>query len=168
MARADVGQSNILFWNKQVARGAQILSALLIRALPSAADTPQHQDAREGSPLASFKSSGISNLHSVAKPFKNTEYANSRRWKNLKQVVAQEQADSDWPVDFPAYWAIDAPPSLLPQKKYCDITGLPALYTDPKTNIRYHSAEVYRVVRTLPPGSEQLYLAARNANVTLK
>ncbi|KAJ2503418.1 Co-chaperone [Coemansia sp. RSA 1972] len=134
----------------------------------SAADTPQHHDAREGSPLASFKSSGISNLHSVAKPFKNTEYTNSRRWKNLKQVVAQEQADSDWPVDFPAYWAIDAPPSLLPQKKYCDITGLPALYTDPKTNVRYHSAEVYRVVRTLPPGSEQLYLAVRNANVTLK
>ncbi|KAJ2817146.1 Co-chaperone [Coemansia erecta] len=134
----------------------------------SAADTPQHLDPREGSPLVSFKTCGITDLHSVSKPFKNAEYKSGRRWKNLKQVVAQEQADGDWPVDFPAYWAIDAPPSLVPQKKYCDITGLPAKYTDPKTNVRYHSAEVYRIVRTLPPGSEQQYLALRNANVTLK
>ncbi|KAJ1833658.1 Co-chaperone [Coemansia sp. RSA 2706] len=134
----------------------------------SAADTPMHQDPREGEPLASFKTSGITNLYSVAKPFKNAEYKSGRRWKNLKQVVAQEQADSDWPVDFPAYWAIDAPPSLAPQKKYCDITGLPAKYTDPKTNVRYHSAEVYQIVRTLPPGAEQQYLALRNASVTLK
>ncbi|KAJ2766433.1 Co-chaperone [Coemansia nantahalensis] len=134
----------------------------------SAVDTPASQDPREGEPLTSFKTAGISNLNEVAKPFKNTEYASSRRWRNLKQVVAQEQASGDWPVDFPAYWAADAPPSLLPQKKYCDITGLPAPYTDPKTNVRYHSAEVYRVLRALPQGTEQQYLALRNASVTLK
>ncbi|KAJ2615637.1 Co-chaperone [Coemansia sp. RSA 1365] len=134
----------------------------------SAADTPVQQDPREGEPLANFKTTGITNLCNVAKPFKNPEYKSSRRWKNLKQLIAQEQAASDWPVDFPAYWAIDAPPSLLPQKKYCDITGLSAKYTDPKTNVRYHSAEVYQVIRTLPPGAEQQYLALRNANVTLK
>ncbi|KAJ2161635.1 Co-chaperone [Coemansia sp. RSA 552] len=134
----------------------------------SAADTPAHQDPREGEPLANFKGTGISDLNSVARPFKNAEYKNSRRWKNLKQVVAQEQAASDWPVDIPTYWAIDAPPSLQPQKKYCDITGLPAKYTDPKTNVRYHSVEVYRILRSLPPGSEQQYLALRNAEITLK
>ncbi|KAJ2847538.1 chromatin-remodeling complex subunit ies6 [Coemansia brasiliensis] len=134
----------------------------------SAADTPAHQDSRDGEPLANFKTSGITNLLSVARPFKNSEYKSSRRWKNLKQVIAQEQTGSDWPVDFPAFWAIDAPPSLAPQKKYCDITGLPAKYTDPKTNVRYYSAEVYQIIRTLPPGSEQQYLALRNANVMLK
>lgn len=42
-----------------------------------------------------------------------------------------------------------APPSLLPAKKYCDITGLPAKYTDPKTKLRYCGLEVWEVIRTL-------------------
>ncbi|KAJ1964893.1 Co-chaperone [Dipsacomyces acuminosporus] len=134
----------------------------------SAADTPaQQQDPREGAPLASFKDTGISNLYEVTKPFKNPEYRSQKRWKNLKQISAHEQAQ-DWPVEFPTHWSIDAPPSLIPQKKYCDITGLPAKYTDPKTNVRYYSAEVYQIIKTLPPGSEQQYLALRNASVVLR
>ncbi|KAJ2007693.1 chromatin-remodeling complex subunit ies6 [Coemansia thaxteri] len=135
----------------------------------SAVDTPVHLDAvKEAEPLANFRTSGINNLHTVAKPFKcSSEFMSTRRWKNLKQVVAQEQTQ-DWPVAFPTYWSIDAPPSLIPQKKYCDVTGLPAKYTDPKTNVRYHSAEVYQIVKSLPPGSEQQYLALRNASVVLK
>lgn len=43
----------------------------------------------------------------------------------------------------------DAHPSLLPTKKYCDITGLPARYTDPKTKLRYHDLEVFNVIRQL-------------------
>ncbi|KAJ2615991.1 chromatin-remodeling complex subunit ies6 [Coemansia sp. RSA 1285] len=133
--------------------------------------TPSQGTRETGEPLERFKSTGISNLYSVSKPFKSAEYKSNRRWKNLKQVIAQEQQQQlgeRLPVDFPVYWNIDAPPSLKPQKKYCDITGLPAEYTDPKTNIRYHSAEVYQIVRTLPPGTEQEYLALRNASVTLK
>lgn len=42
-----------------------------------------------------------------------------------------------------------APPSLLPAKKYCDITGLPAAYTDPRTKLRYKGLEVWHVVRGL-------------------
>ncbi|KAJ2813806.1 chromatin-remodeling complex subunit ies6 [Coemansia sp. 'formosensis'] len=135
----------------------------------SAVDTPVHLDvAKEAEPLANFRESGINNLYAVTKPFKRTsEYMSTGRWKNLKQVVAQEQT-KDWPIEYPTYWSIDAPPSLLPQKKYCDITGLPAKYTDPKTNVRYHSAEVYQIVKTLPPGSEQHYLALRNANIVLR
>ncbi|KAJ2857370.1 chromatin-remodeling complex subunit ies6 [Coemansia erecta] len=136
----------------------------------SAAETPlSQQDAKEtAEPLASFKESGITNLLSVSKPFKNADYKSNRRWKNLKQIVVQEEQASDWPVDFPTHWNIDAAPSLMPQKKHCDLTGLPARYTDPKTNIRYHSAEVYQLIKTLQPGSEQQYLALRNASVVLK
>ncbi|KAJ1724525.1 chromatin-remodeling complex subunit ies6 [Coemansia erecta] len=136
----------------------------------SAAETPTAQlEAKEGTePLASFKESGITDLFSVARPFKNQEYKSNRRWKNLKQIIAQEEQGSEWPVDFPTYWNIDAPPSLVPQKKYCDLTGLPAKYTDPKTNVRYHSAEVYQLIKTLPQGTEQQYLALRNASVVLK
>jgi len=50
---------------------------------------------------------------------------------------------------------IDAPPSLLPQKKYCDITGLEGRYTDPKTKLRFYNAEVYAVIQTLPASVDQ-------------
>ncbi|KAI8997909.1 hypothetical protein BC832DRAFT_566839 [Gaertneriomyces semiglobifer] len=47
------------------------------------------------------------------------------------------------------YWDIQAPPSLLPQKKYCDLTGLPTHYTDPKTGLRYFDKDCFAVVRGL-------------------
>ena len=45
------------------------------------------------------------------------------------------------------YTGIEAPPSLLPAKKYCDLTGLEAKYTDPKSKLRYFSATEYAQVR---------------------
>lgn len=36
----------------------------------------------------------------------------------------------------------DAPPSLKPAKRYCDVTGLEAPYTDPKSRLRYHNADI--------------------------
>ena len=68
------------------------------------------------------------------------------------------------------YTNIESAPSLHPahQKHYCDITGLPARYTDPKTGLRYHDKEIFGVVRTLPQGVPYNYLAARGANVVLK
>ncbi|KLJ12355.1 hypothetical protein EMPG_09520 [Blastomyces silverae] len=58
------------------------------------------------------------------------------------------------------YTNIESAPSLHPssQKRYCDITGLPAPYTDPKTRLRYHDKEVFAVVRTLGQGVAESYL----------
>ncbi|RMZ77491.1 hypothetical protein DV738_g4447, partial [Chaetothyriales sp. CBS 135597] len=66
--------------------------------------------------------------------------------------------------------SLNSAPSLHPahQKQYCDITGLPSRYTDPKTKLRYYDKEIFQVVRTLPPGGPDQYLAARGANVVLK
>ncbi|KAI9639486.1 uncharacterized protein MKK02DRAFT_39786 [Dioszegia hungarica] len=61
-----------------------------------------------------------------------------------------------------------APPSLLPAKKYCDITGLAAAYTDPRTKLRYKGLELWHVVRNLGPGADQAYLALRGAQTSLK
>ena len=75
-----------------------------------------------------------------------------------------------------------APPSLLPNKKYCDITGLHASYTDPRTKLRYKGLDVWHVVRGLVrfllsckehadkqgPGGDQAYLALRGAQTSLK
>ncbi|ORY06453.1 hypothetical protein K493DRAFT_203297 [Basidiobolus meristosporus CBS 931.73] len=64
--------------------------------------------------------------------------------------------------------SLEAPPSVIPQKKYCDITGLEGKYTDPKTSLRYHSAEIYGVIKNMTTGAVQDYLGARNAAVVLK
>jgi len=68
------------------------------------------------------------------------------------------------------YTNIESAPSLHPahQKHYCDITGLPSKYTDPKTKLRYYDKEIFAVVRSLPQGGPDQYLAARGANVVLK
>lgn len=66
------------------------------------------------------------------------------------------------------YTNIESAPSLQTKKHYCDITGLPARYTDPKTKLRYHNQEIFGVIRTFPQGTPDQYLAARGANVILK
>lgn len=45
--------------------------------------------------------------------------------------------------------SIEAPPSLIPQRHYCDITGLEAPYTDPATGLRYHDKSVYELIKGL-------------------
>ncbi|MCJ1441451.1 MAG: hypothetical protein MMC23_001940 [Stictis urceolatum] len=68
------------------------------------------------------------------------------------------------------YTNVESAPSLNPARSrpYCDITGLPAPYTDPKTRLRYHNREIYGVIRTLQQGAPEQYLAARGAHVILK
>ncbi|KAI9802951.1 MAG: hypothetical protein M1825_002182 [Sarcosagium campestre] len=68
------------------------------------------------------------------------------------------------------YSNIESAPSLHPahQRRYCDITGLQAPYTDPKTRLRYHNTEVFAVVRGLGQGVAEQYLEARGAHVVLK
>lgn len=57
--------------------------------------------------------------------------------------------------------SVEAPPSLRPAKKYCDVTGLIAPYTDPKSGLRYHSVEVYEIIKQFGPGVDNAYLSIR-------
>lgn len=66
------------------------------------------------------------------------------------------------------YTSIQAAPSFKPKLKYCDITGLPAPYSDPKTGLRYHNTEVYAGIKGLSTAQVQEYLAARGAHTVLK
>ncbi|KAK2613526.1 hypothetical protein N8I77_000434 [Diaporthe amygdali] len=66
------------------------------------------------------------------------------------------------------YTNIESAPSLAPQKRYCDVTGLPAPYQDPKTRLRYHDKEVFAMIRGLPQGYAEQYLEARGAHTVLK
>ncbi|KAI1210021.1 uncharacterized protein F4807DRAFT_82052 [Annulohypoxylon truncatum] len=66
------------------------------------------------------------------------------------------------------YTNIESAPSLAHTKRYCDVTGLPAPYLDPKSRLRYHSREVFGFIRTLPQGVAEQYLEARGAHTVLK
>lgn len=89
--------------------------------------------------------------------------------KNAKQRTSlAPAASSGFPGPSVTYTSIAAAPSFRPKKKYCDITGLPAKYKDPKTGLHYYNAEIYAVVKGLGPGQVQEYLAARGANTVLK
>ncbi|ATY65167.1 YL1 nuclear [Cordyceps militaris CM01] len=66
------------------------------------------------------------------------------------------------------YMNIESAPSLAHAKRYCDITGLPAPYFDPKSRLRYHNKEVFALIRSLPQSTAELYLEARGAHTILK
>lgn len=59
---------------------------------------------------------------------------------------------------------INAPPSFVPAKKYSDISGLIAPYTDPQSKLHYHNAEEFITVRSLPSDLTAGYLALRGAS----
>ncbi|WWC89414.1 uncharacterized protein L201_004338 [Kwoniella dendrophila CBS 6074] len=84
------------------------------------------------------------------------------------EETVQEENDIKPRKEIITYHTPTAPPSLLPPKKYCDITGLHASYTDPRTKLRYKGLDVWHVVRGLGPGGDQAYLSLRNAQTSLK
>ena len=95
----------------------------------------------------------------------------SQAAQNLSTMVLErnlQNSMSSGPVA--TYTNIESAPSLHPahQRRYCDITGLPAPYTDPKSRLRYHNKEIFDVVRHLPQGQGERYLEARGAHVILK
>jgi INO80 complex subunit C len=111
----------------------------------------------------------------VTKPhvFKSHKKVTLRRYKPTKQVIGDEikylQTKPNVTFDTPTYASIAAPPSLRPQKHYCDITGLPGTYKNPSNGLRYYNVEIYQeVIRNMPPGVDQEYLGLRGANVILK
>lgn len=104
----------------------------------------------------------------IPKSFKNPNYQRPRR-QNLKQLITADAANNpDRDVNAPTFTNIEATPSMMPAKKYCDITGLEARYTDPKTKLRYHDAEVYTIVKAMSVDAAQAYLALRNSQIVLK
>ncbi|KAL9057559.1 MAG: hypothetical protein Q9162_002292 [Coniocarpon cinnabarinum] len=89
--------------------------------------------------------------------------------QSAQQVKSERGGGPSAPPSI-TYTNIESAPSLHPssQRRYCDITGLPALYTDPKSKLRYHNGEVFNLVRTLGQHSTEAYLSARGAHTVLK
>ncbi|KAF7247878.1 INO80 complex subunit C [Varanus komodoensis] len=90
----------------------------------------------------------------------------NRTWKNLKQILASERA-LPWQLNDPSYFSIDAPPSFKPAKKYSDISGLPANYTDPQSKLRFSTIEEFAYIRMLPSDVVMGYLTLRKATTVV-
>jgi INO80 complex subunit C len=90
--------------------------------------------------------------------------------QNLSKLVLEKSLKPGGPVSAPTatYTNIESAPSLAHNKHYCDVTGLPAPYLDPKTRLRYHNKEVFGLIRTLPQGVAEQFLEARGAHTVLK
>lgn len=85
----------------------------------------------------------------------------SRVWKSLRQIVSAERCN----VRAITYMNIDAAASIKPPKKYSDISGLEAKYTDPQTKLRFANASEFQFIRTLQPESINAYLSLRKAAI---
>jgi INO80 complex subunit C len=90
--------------------------------------------------------------------------------RSLSKLVLEKSLRPNGTTNTPAvtYTNIESAPSLAHSKRYCDVTGLPAPYVDPKTRMRYHSREVFSLIRGLPQGAAEQYLEARGAHTVLK
>ena len=114
------------------------------------------------------------NAISLPSKFKRYDYKKpGRRYKSAKQLVSDElkrlNSVEGNPVHKVTYFNINAPPSLKPTAKYCDITGLTSSYKSPTNNIRYFNSEIYQlVVKPMITGVDQQYLRLRGDEFILK
>ncbi|KCZ76757.1 hypothetical protein H311_02238, partial [Anncaliia algerae PRA109] len=73
--------------------------------------------------------------------FKNLKKSNiNQKFKTLKQLQKTFETEEV------KYMALFTNRSLRPAKKLCDITGLPAKYTCPRTGLFYYDTACYNLI----------------------
>ncbi|NWI75145.1 IN80C protein, partial [Dryoscopus gambensis] len=106
--------------------------------------------------------SSTGSVETTAKPlpFKDPNFINCyiESWNRVKKPVRCSLC-----LCFSLDFNIDAPPSFKPAKKYSDISGLPANYTDPQSKLRFSTIEEFAYIRMLPSDVVTGYLALRKA-----
>lgn len=142
--------------------------------------TPQDADSGAATPAPAVDENGLS-TSGTSTPTVSTSGASSlqpnlaQASRSLSKLVLEKSlkpsgglggAGSSAPSA--TYMNIESAPSLAHTKRYCDVTGLPARYADPKSRLRYHNREVFAFVRSLPQSVSEQYLEARGAHTVLK
>ncbi|PPQ63538.1 hypothetical protein CVT24_004768 [Panaeolus cyanescens] len=85
--------------------------------------------------------------------------AENAEGRDKMNVDSATTVNMDEEEEAPTYTTIEAPPSVLPHRHLCDITGLEAPYTHPATGLRYHDKSVYEIVKGLNPSMAKDYLS---------
>lgn len=117
---------------------------------PSTSKEPTPSSKQQPQPMAATPSTSTSQGATTARN-------KPRVWKSLKQVVTAERLQPG------AYAALEAAPSVRPWRKYSDLSGLEAPYTDPKTKLRYADRHEYARLRLLTADQVNGYLVLRRA-----
>ncbi|KAH0433589.1 hypothetical protein CcaCcLH18_05761 [Colletotrichum camelliae] len=141
----------------------------------SAMATPQQNDnSGAGTPAAGQQDDGLStsgtSTPATGKDASGLPPNLAQASRSLSKLVLEKSLKPNGGGSAPTvtYTNIESAPSLAHTKRYCDITGLPAPYVDPKTRLRYHDKEVFGLIRTLPQGAAEQFLEARGAHTVLK
>jgi INO80 complex subunit C len=95
--------------------------------------------------------------------FRNKD-KNARSAKNMKNLML-DSLDS---LSYNMYQSIEAGPSILPKKKYCDLTGFQGNYQDPSSGLRYYNSEIYKIIQNLSDPIKNQYLSIRKALFIIK
>lgn len=133
----------------------------------SGAVTPANDD---GLSTSGASTPAVNPSHGGASPM-NLQPNLAQASRSLSKLVLEKSlrpANGIASAPSATYTNIESAPSLAPQKRYCDVTGLPASYTDPKTRLRYHNREVFAAIRGFQQGVTEQYLEARGAHTVLK
>ncbi|XP_054165991.1 INO80 complex subunit C-like [Oppia nitens] len=102
--------------------------------------------------------------------FKSQEWVSSRLinnakkakvWKNLKQILAIDKTST---INGNSYASLDCHPSQKVIKRYSDLSGLPAKYKDPTTQLLYHNLYEFAIIKTFSNDIINGYLELRKAN----
>ncbi|KAL0212151.1 hypothetical protein RCL1_005777 [Eukaryota sp. TZLM3-RCL] len=115
------------------------------------------------SPVSEYPPSG----YACVLPWKNPNWNSGKKkrsFRTLKQIFVAENIDA-LPPSIPTIKSIEASPSLLPKTHYCDLTGLPAPYTDPSSGLYYHNAQVFQYIQTLSVSQIQAFKRIRKVEI---
>ncbi len=89
-----------------------------------------------------------------------------RNWKSLKQMISLEGYQG-MPPSVPTYLSIQAGPSVVPPKKYCDLSGFEARYREPTSGLLYTHMSQHSRIKQMPMTLTEKYLKLRGAAVKL-
>lgn len=88
----------------------------------------------------------------------------SRNAKNMKNL-SKDLIDG---MSYKIYQDLEAGPSVLPKKKFCDFTGFETNYTEINTGIRFYNSQIYKLFQNMSQPVKDQYLNIRKALVGLK
>jgi INO80 complex subunit C len=159
-------------WKPNQRRNKNIKTILgdAVRKEASLMPTQDNSGAATPLPDDSETSTGGETTPAVSSPSSTLQPNLAQASRNLSKLVLERNMRSNGFSTAPnaTYTNIESAPSLAHPKHYCDITGLSAPYTDPKTRLRYHDKEIFGVIRSLGQGVAEQYLEARGAHTVLK
>lgn len=94
------------------------------------------------------------------------KFSRTGKRKSIKVVMLQERF-ALVPPHLPTYVSVRAPASVWPAVRYCDLTGLPTRFTDPKTKLHFLDSATFQRIRQLSQEAINRILAKRGADISL-